>query len=160
MRELALPEIYLPVNMLILYEKIIIDRDRSGNWRFYFGKDGAFFNARNKQLWVAPEHLQLDTLNLFWNIPFAEEPTQQLSAIQVTQLYQAIDRAAIKKLKPYYVDSDFERTLPPWIERWTFVKEAKIYTITIECQATPFQLVQLKKELEQLLVAASVQNLS
>ncbi len=151
MRELPLPQADLPTDALVLYEHIVIDSDRSGNWRFYFRSDGAFFNARNDELWVARENAQSDDPVFFWNTPFSQQPTRQLTAGQVAQLVRAIDEAAVEKLEPYYADAGFETTTPPWIERWTFVRDGKVYTIVSECLATPTPLAQLHETLKQLL---------
>lgn len=157
MRELALPELTMPSDALVLYEHMIVDRDRSDNWRFYFRDDGAFFNARNGELRVTKAQITVNDANLFWNTPFAEAPTRQLGAELTSKLLQVIDEAKIESLKSYYPDSRFETTSPPWIDRWTFVKGDKVYTIVIECHATPPELAQLNKTIGQLLSEASKQ---
>lgn len=112
-RDLVLPTPDLPDDALVLFEHIIIDSERSDNWRFYVRDDGAFFNARNEELWVAREDGSSDDPALFWNTPFAAEPTRQLTASQFDEFLQALETADIGALRSYYPDTNFESTTPP-----------------------------------------------
>ena len=156
MRDLVLPAPDLPDDVVVLYEHIVIDSERSDNWRFYVRDDGAFFNARNEELWVAREDWPSDDPALFWNTPFAAEPTRRLTAAQFSEFLQALETADVAALRTYYPDANFESTTSPWVERWTFVLDGEVVTILIECEATPAQLADLHQTLTRLLVEAPV----
>ncbi len=157
MRELVLPAPNLPDDALVLYEHIVIDSERSDNWRFYVRDDGAFFNARNSELWVAQEDWSSDDPALFWNTPFVAEPTRRLTAAQFSEFSQALEAANVGALRAYYPDANFESTTPPWIERWTFVLDGEVVTILIECQAAPAQLTDLHQTLTRLLAKVPIE---
>ncbi len=157
MRDLTLPAPALPDDALLLFEHIIIDSERGDNWRFYVRDDGAFFNARNSELRVAREDWQSDDPALFWNTPFAAEPTRRLTAAQFAEFLQAVEAANIGALRAYYPDAAFEVSTPPWIERWTFVLDGAPISILIECHATPAQLTELHQTLGRLLAEAPIE---
>src|SRR5262245_42582339 len=104
-----LPRLELPERTLLLYESVVQrDADRHGNWRFRFGDDGGFYNARNQPLAVDARNAASDDPAWFWNVPFPERPDRRLDAAQLAELKRAIATAHFPSLAPRYA-ADPER---------------------------------------------------
>jgi hypothetical protein len=149
-----LPRLELPAGALLLYESMVLDDpDRTGNYRFYFGDDGRFFQARNTQLWLtSPEQFDSDDPALFWNRPFPPEAQRYLTEAQQAELVEAICRASFSSLSGRYRSKRLQS--PPTVERWTAVQSGTVNTVVVENEAAPKQLLKLREAIDQLVEEA------
>jgi hypothetical protein len=155
MKKPILAKLQIPEKALLLYENMVANSDRTGNWRFLFRKDGCFFNARNTQLWVTdPDALSSDDPKLYWNTPFPNTPNRCLTDSQKAELADAIrksDFASLAKHSPFLQN---QRVSDSSIERWTLVEDSGNYTVVVEKGVAPPQLVQLRAKIDQLIANA------
>jgi len=156
MAQPTLPKLELPANTWILYENVAIDApDRTGNWRFLIRDDGYFFHARNTQYWL--EDLTLINSadpDLHWNTAFGDNPNRCLNDSQLNDLRDALDKAQVSKLEPYYAPSPDEQESHPSAERWTITHDELTHTIVVERGAVPKALVTLRQKIDELIADA------
>lgn len=151
----TLPKLEIPENALLLYENVAMnDLDRSGNWRFYFREDGCFFSARNTHLIITDtSQLKDETPTLHWNTAFPDTSNICLNEAQLADLMKAINEVDFASLSKNYTYSRSKDISHTSADRWTIVQD-EVFTVVVESQSAPAELVQLRTKVDQLIADA------
>jgi hypothetical protein len=151
----GLPRLVLPDRMLLLHEEFVAaDLDRTGNSRFYFRDDGAFFHSRNRELWVPPDRADDDDPALHFNREFAAQPDATLDGPRLQELIGAIESADFPALDPCYAPAMPARVSHPVVERFTAASDGDVRTVIVEQRAHPPALRTLRATIDRLVEAA------
>lgn len=144
----------MPPSALLLFEHFATrDVDRTSNWRFMIRNDGAFFNARNQQLFVTQASQRgSDDPSLFFNTPFPERPQRVFRAEQLAELQGALTQVESASLQGEYPSN--KKSSNPSAERWTFAFSSGTRSVVVEDSQAPAELVNFRKTIDRLVAAA------
>lgn len=146
MKTHSLPTEPLPEGVLFLKEKVGIQpQDFGANSRLYIAATGdLFWTANNAQ--PKPEQG-------YWNTEWPAQPLRKLNAESISALNAAIEAAHFDRMLAYYPDKDRDHVSHPVAECWTVHVDGKRYSVVVEDDMLPPQLVQFKAKLDSLIAA-------